>query len=156
LAALKAEQAAAANANSNNSEQNNQTPAPLEETTPRGLNTWREATARAHTSAQLAMALYMLEASIAWDKSIMKAVSLTTARNSVCAKLRNRCVSLKATNQYKQLLTTSQTSVGIRTNLLTESSFATPAPDTFVPSVEWLTESVRRLEWISTGVYSIR
>ncbi|XP_070170214.1 bromodomain adjacent to zinc finger domain protein 2B isoform X10 [Polyergus mexicanus] len=111
LAALKAEQAAAANANnSNNSEQNNQTPAPPEETTPRGLNTWREATARAHTSAQLAMALYMLEASIAWDKSIMKAVSLTTARNSVCAKLRNRCVSLKATNQYKQLLTTSQTS----------------------------------------------
>ncbi|XP_011058798.1 PREDICTED: bromodomain adjacent to zinc finger domain protein 2B isoform X9 [Acromyrmex echinatior] len=73
LAALKAEQAAAANANSNNSEQNNQTPAPPEETTPRGLNTWREATARAHTSAQLAMALYMLEASIAWDKSIMKA-----------------------------------------------------------------------------------
>lgn len=153
MAALKAEQAAAANANSNNSEQNNQTPAPPEETTPRGLNTWREATARAHTSAQLAMALYMLEASIAWDKSIMKAVSLTTARNSVCAKLRNRCVSLKATNQYKQLLTTSQTSVGIRTNLLTESSFA---PDTFVPFVEWLTESVRRFEWISTGVYSIR
>ncbi|KYM81017.1 Bromodomain adjacent to zinc finger domain protein 2B [Atta colombica] len=75
LAALKAEQAAAANANSNNSEQNNQTPAPPEETTPRGLNTWREATARAHTSAQLAMALYMLEASIAWDKSIMKAVA---------------------------------------------------------------------------------
>jgi len=156
LAALKAEQAAAANANSNNSEQSNQAPAPPEETTPRGLNTWREATARAHTSAQLAMALYMLEASIAWDKSIMKAVSLTTARNSVCAKLRNRCVSLKATNQYKQLLTTSQTSVGIRTNLLTESFFTTLAPDTFVLSVEWLTENVRRLEWISTGVYSIR
>lgn len=154
MAALKAEQAAAANANSNNSEQNNQASAPPEETTPRGLNTWREATARAHTSAQLAMALYMLEASIAWDKSIMKAVSLTTARNSVCAKLRNRCVSLKATNQYKLL--TSQTSVGIRTNLLTESSFATSAPDTFVLSIEWLTESVRRLEWISTGVYSIR
>ncbi|XP_015433058.1 PREDICTED: bromodomain adjacent to zinc finger domain protein 2B isoform X1 [Dufourea novaeangliae] len=73
LAALKAEQAAAANANANNSDQSNQTPAPQEETTPRGLNNWREATARAHTSAQLAMALYMLEASIAWDKSIMKA-----------------------------------------------------------------------------------
>lgn len=121
LAALKAEQAAAAaNANSNNSDQNSQAPVPPEETTPRGLNNWREATARAHTSAQLAMALYMLEASIAWDKSIMKAVSLTTARNSVCVKLRNRCVSLKATNQYNQLLTTSQASVGIRTNLLTE------------------------------------
>ncbi|XP_076178595.1 bromodomain adjacent to zinc finger domain protein 2B isoform X7 [Ptiloglossa arizonensis] len=110
LAALKAEQAAAANANSNNSDQSNQTPVPQEETTPRGLNNWREATARAHTSAQLAMALYMLEASIAWDKSIMKAVSLTPARNSVCVKLRNRCVSLKATNQYNQLLTTSQAS----------------------------------------------
>ncbi|XP_076298128.1 bromodomain adjacent to zinc finger domain protein 2B isoform X17 [Lasioglossum baleicum] len=110
LAALKAEQAAAANANSNNSDQNNQTPVPQEETTPRGLNNWRDATARAHTSAQLAMALYMLEASIAWDKSIMKAVSLTPARNSVCVKLRNRCVSLKATNQYNQLLTTSQAS----------------------------------------------
>ncbi|XP_054005112.1 bromodomain adjacent to zinc finger domain protein 2B-like isoform X8 [Hylaeus anthracinus] len=110
LAALKAEQAAAANANSNNSDPSNQTPVPQEETTPRGLNNWREATARAHTSAQLAMALYMLEASIAWDKSIMKAVSLTPARNSVCVKLRNRCVSLKATNQYNQLLTTSQAS----------------------------------------------
>lgn len=127
LAALKAEQAAAANANSNNSDQSNQTPIPQEETTPRGLNNWREATARAHTSAQLAMALYMLEASIAWDKSIMKAVSLTPARNSVCVKLRNRCVSLKATTQYNQLLTTSQASVGIRTNLLTKVSFLLPA-----------------------------
>lgn len=122
LAALKAEQAAAANANSNNSDQSNQTPVPQEETTPRGLNNWREATARAHTSAQLAMALYMLEASIAWDKSIMKAVSLTPARNSVCVKLRNRCVSLKATNQYNQLLTTSQASVGIRTNFTNQAN----------------------------------
>ncbi|XP_014299017.1 bromodomain adjacent to zinc finger domain protein 2B isoform X5 [Microplitis demolitor] len=110
LAALKAEQAAAAaNANSNSADNVASHPPP-EETTPRGLNNWREATARAHTSAQLAMALYMLEASIAWDKSIMKAVSLTPARNSVCIKLRNRCVSLKATNQYNQLLTTSQSS----------------------------------------------
>uniref|UniRef100_A0A0C9QMD6 BAZ2B_2 protein n=1 Tax=Fopius arisanus TaxID=64838 RepID=A0A0C9QMD6_9HYME len=72
LAALKAEQAAAANASSNSSD-GGSAPPPPEETTPRGLNNWREATARAHTSAQLAMALYMLEASIAWDKSIMKA-----------------------------------------------------------------------------------
>ncbi|XP_057335182.1 bromodomain adjacent to zinc finger domain protein 2B-like isoform X9 [Microplitis mediator] len=73
LAALKAEQAAAAaNANSNSADNAASHPPP-EETTPRGLNNWREATARAHTSAQLAMALYMLEASIAWDKSIMKA-----------------------------------------------------------------------------------
>lgn len=122
LAALKAEQAAAANASSNSSDPGSSHA--QEETTPRGLNNWREATARAHTSAQLAMALYMLEASIAWDKSIMKAVSLTTARKSVCVKLRNRSVSLKATTQYKQLMSTTQASVGIRTNLLTESSYA--------------------------------
>ncbi|XP_043287942.1 bromodomain adjacent to zinc finger domain protein 2B isoform X2 [Venturia canescens] len=73
LAALKAEQAAAANASLNSSDQGGSSLPPQEETTPRGLNNWREATARAHTSAQLAMALYMLEASIAWDKSIMKA-----------------------------------------------------------------------------------
>jgi len=105
------------------------------------------------------MALYMLEASIAWDKSIMKAVSLTTARNSVCAKLRNRCVSLKATNQYKQLLTTSQTSVGIRTNLLTKIVLCySYSLNTFVPSRVWLAhrESVRRFERISTGVCSTR
>ncbi|KAJ8872272.1 hypothetical protein PR048_025874 [Dryococelus australis] len=48
--------------------------APADEV-PKGLVVWREAVGRAHTSAQIAMALYMLEASIAWDKSIMKAVS---------------------------------------------------------------------------------
>ncbi|CAG9766317.1 unnamed protein product [Ceutorhynchus assimilis] len=42
---------------------------------PKGLATWREAVHRAATSAQLAMCLYSLESSIAWDKSIMKAVS---------------------------------------------------------------------------------
>ncbi|KAK5647311.1 hypothetical protein RI129_002203 [Pyrocoelia pectoralis] len=40
---------------------------------PKGLAVWREAANRAQTSAQLAMCLYTLEASIAWDKSIMKA-----------------------------------------------------------------------------------
>ncbi|XP_071440826.1 bromodomain adjacent to zinc finger domain protein 2A-like isoform X2 [Hetaerina americana] len=43
------------------------------EDVPKGLAIWREAVMRAETSAQLAMAFYMLEASIAWDKSIMKA-----------------------------------------------------------------------------------
>ncbi|XP_063978157.1 bromodomain adjacent to zinc finger domain protein 2B isoform X6 [Diachasmimorpha longicaudata] len=110
LAALKAEQAAAAaNANSNSSD-GGSAPPPPEETTPRGLNNWREATARAHTSAQLAMALYMLEASIAWDKSIMKAVSLIPARNTICLSLRNRSVSVKSTARYNLLLATSQAS----------------------------------------------
>ncbi|XP_044739668.1 uncharacterized protein LOC123301018 isoform X4 [Chrysoperla carnea] len=40
---------------------------------PKGLTTWREAVGRSQTTSQLAMALYMLESSIAWDKSIMKA-----------------------------------------------------------------------------------
>lgn len=83
LAALKAEQAAAAAAClSSNSVDGGQAALP-EESTPRGLNNWREATSHAHTSAQLAMALYMLEASIAWDKSIMKAVSLTIINNLI-------------------------------------------------------------------------
>ena len=117
LAALKAEQAAAAaNASTNSSTDGGSSSSPHEETTPRGLNNWREATARAHTSAQLAMALYMLEASIAWDKSIMKAVSLNSARKSLCVKLRNRSVSLKSATQNKQLLSSTQTSVGICTN----------------------------------------
>ncbi|VEN44395.1 unnamed protein product [Callosobruchus maculatus] len=40
---------------------------------PKGLVVWREALQRSSTSAQLAMCLYSLESSIAWDKSIMKA-----------------------------------------------------------------------------------
>ena len=40
---------------------------------PRGLVTWREAVKNARNAAQLAMAFYVLETSIAWDKSIMKA-----------------------------------------------------------------------------------
>lgn len=46
------------------------------------LLSWREAVSRSHTSAQLAMALYVLESCVAWDKSIMKAVSrvLSSAR----------------------------------------------------------------------------
>ena len=33
---------------------------------------WREAVTKAFNAAQLAMAFYILESSIAWDKSIMK------------------------------------------------------------------------------------
>lgn len=40
---------------------------------PKGLTNWRDAVNRCRTSAQLAMCQYSLEASIAWDKSIMKA-----------------------------------------------------------------------------------
>ena len=39
----------------------------------RGLQTWRDAVKMASNASQLAMAFYILETSIAWDKSIMKA-----------------------------------------------------------------------------------
>jgi len=39
----------------------------------RGLQAWREAVTGATNASQLAMAFYILETSIAWDKSIMKA-----------------------------------------------------------------------------------
>lgn len=39
----------------------------------KGLQVWREAVTKAFNAAQLAMAFYILESSIAWDKSIMKA-----------------------------------------------------------------------------------
>lgn len=48
-------------------------PIPAPDEIPKGLAVWREAVNRSGTSAQLAMCLYTLEASIAWDKSIMKA-----------------------------------------------------------------------------------
>lgn len=44
------------------------------ENIPKGLVQWRDAVSRSHTTAQLAMALYVLESCVAWDKSIMKAV----------------------------------------------------------------------------------
>ena len=44
-----------------------------EEVLPKGLVTWREGVRQATTAAQVAMAFYVLETSIAWHKSIMKA-----------------------------------------------------------------------------------
>merc|ERR1719188_42482 len=44
-----------------------------EEQLPRGLVTWRQGVRKAKTAAQLAMGFYVLETSIAWHKSIMKA-----------------------------------------------------------------------------------
>lgn len=43
---------------------------------PKGLQIWREAVSKTETAAQLAMCTYMLETAVAWDKSIMKAVSI--------------------------------------------------------------------------------
>ncbi|XP_065342167.1 bromodomain adjacent to zinc finger domain protein 2B-like isoform X13 [Cloeon dipterum] len=54
------------------------------DTLPKGLVTWRDGVVKAKTAAQLAMVFYMLEASIAWDKSIMKAVSDSSANMSNC------------------------------------------------------------------------
>lgn len=63
---------------------------------PKGLVVWRDAVNRAQTSAQLAMCLYSLEASIAWDKSIMKAVSHSTVFNKQRARKYNSKLSVGA------------------------------------------------------------
>ncbi|XP_044265111.1 bromodomain adjacent to zinc finger domain protein 2B-like isoform X8 [Tribolium madens] len=60
---------------------------------PKGLAVWREAVNRAQTSAQLAMCLYSLESSIAWDKSIMKAVSSSHVFNKMRARKYNSKLS---------------------------------------------------------------
>ncbi|XP_063919473.1 bromodomain adjacent to zinc finger domain protein 2B-like isoform X4 [Zophobas morio] len=60
---------------------------------PKGLAVWREAVNRAQTSAQLAMCLYSLESSIAWDKSIMKAVSSSDVFNKLRARKYNSKLS---------------------------------------------------------------
>ncbi|KAK9720736.1 Methyl-CpG binding domain [Popillia japonica] len=63
---------------------------------PKGLAVWREAVNRSQTSAQLAMCLYSLEASIAWDKSIMKAVSPSHVFNKQRARKYNSKLSVGA------------------------------------------------------------
>ena len=40
---------------------------------PKALLTWREAVKRCETAAQVSMCFYVLETSVAWNKSIMKA-----------------------------------------------------------------------------------
>lgn len=68
---------------------------------PKGLCVWREAVSRSQTSAQLAMCLYMLETAIAWDKSIMKAVSqsriLKNLRSRICNQLSVRACAFYLT-----------------------------------------------------------
>ncbi|RZC05013.1 bromodomain adjacent to zinc finger domain protein 2B, partial [Asbolus verrucosus] len=63
---------------------------------PKGLAVWREAVNRSQTSAQLAMCLYSLESSIAWDKSIMKAVSSSHVFNKLRARKYNSKLSVGA------------------------------------------------------------
>lgn len=63
---------------------------------PKGLVNWREALNRCQTSAQLAMCLYSLESSIAWDKSIMKAVSFSNVFNKQRARKYNSKLSVGA------------------------------------------------------------
>lgn len=63
---------------------------------PKGLAVWREAVGRSQTSAQIAMCLYSLESSIAWDKSIMKAVSSSHVFNKLRARKYNSKLSVGA------------------------------------------------------------
>ncbi|XP_018573491.1 bromodomain adjacent to zinc finger domain protein 2B isoform X3 [Anoplophora glabripennis] len=68
-------------------------PIPNPDEIPKGLVVWREAVNRSSTSAQLAMCLYSLESSIAWDKSIMKAVSVPNVFNKQTARKYNSKLS---------------------------------------------------------------
>ncbi|KAJ8924293.1 hypothetical protein NQ315_007086 [Exocentrus adspersus] len=68
-------------------------PLPNPDEIPKGLMVWREAVNRSSTSAQLAMCLYSLESSIAWDKSIMKAVSVPNVFNKQTARKYNSKLS---------------------------------------------------------------
>lgn len=71
-------------------------PIPSLDEIPKGLMVWREAVNRCQTSAQLAMCLYSLESSIAWDKSIMKAVSFSNVFNKQRARKYNSKLSVGA------------------------------------------------------------
>lgn len=79
-------------------------PLPLLDDIPKGLFVWREAINRAQTSAQLAMCLYSLEASIAWDKSIMKAVSHYPVFNKQRARKYNSKLSVGACAFFSYLV----------------------------------------------------
>lgn len=73
-----------------------------------GLVSWREAVCRSKTTAQLAMTLYVLESCVAWDKSIMKAVSKNktifflakTYMGSFCPRGQERKITLNTKKTY--------------------------------------------------------
>lgn len=71
-------------------------PVPAPDELPKGLVVWRDAVSRCQTSSQLAMCLYTLESSIAWDKSIMKAVSHSLVFNKQRARKYNSKLSVGA------------------------------------------------------------
>lgn len=79
----------------------------------RGLATWREAVSRCNTSAQLAMLLQALEAAIAWDKSIMKAVRMRHVRIPFWSRV-NRCPTCKILYLLNAML--AKHPFGIRTS----------------------------------------
>nr|CAD7429548.1 unnamed protein product [Timema monikensis] len=104
---------------------------PPSDEVPKGLVVWREAVGRAHTSAQIAMALYMLEASIAWDKSIMKAVSSV----SYCYECMN-----KATGERNCIVCGKKTGKNLVTCDLCPRAYHTDCltpPLTKVPRGKW-------------------
>ncbi|XP_016979458.1 bromodomain adjacent to zinc finger domain protein 2B isoform X2 [Drosophila rhopaloa] len=77
---------------------------------PKGLVQWRDAVSRSHTTAQLAMALYVLESCVAWDKSIMKAYATKnkSSRKKSSSKKQATPVNKKQQKKKKeQQLTTN-------------------------------------------------
>ncbi|XP_055319617.1 bromodomain adjacent to zinc finger domain protein 2B isoform X4 [Sitodiplosis mosellana] len=94
-------------AQNNNDDQNSSSGSvattPEREVLPKGLNSWREAVSRSHTAAQLAMALYVLESCVAWDKSIMKAANMNGS-NQTERYLQNCQFCSSGENEDKLLL----------------------------------------------------
>ncbi|XP_062542340.1 uncharacterized protein LOC134210307 [Armigeres subalbatus] len=95
-----------------------------DENIPKGLVSWRDAVERSVTTAQLSMALYVLESCVAWDKSIMKATfdqHLNAEMTALCPLTASSKSDLShdpnawqrsihyrsSTNQLKQLINSS-------------------------------------------------
>lgn len=55
----------------------------MEEDIAPGLRVWRRALSEARSAAQVALCIQQLQKSIAWEKSIMKVVSVLYLKNTV-------------------------------------------------------------------------
>ncbi|XP_043645892.1 bromodomain adjacent to zinc finger domain protein 2B isoform X1 [Drosophila teissieri] len=69
---------------------------------PKGLVQWRDAVSRSHTTAQLAMALYVLESCVAWDKSIMKAYATKNKSSKKKSSAKKQATPSKKQQQKKK------------------------------------------------------
>lgn len=69
-----------------------------DENAPSGLLRWREAVRECESGSQLALLLHFLESCIAWDKSIMRAVSSFTMISKTFLKILFHCYHFRVVN----------------------------------------------------------